>query len=140
MFSPSPGSSPQASSFLMIQVSKPPSFPCRIKLQLTASSLLGLTGLRNQTLLTLLRAYHPPSSSSGKPPPRINTVQVTSLLAIHQPQWKKLPHVTTLIILTTYLVSQSSSASSRLPDSNHLSPLPGQIDLAGASISQDFLH
>ncbi|KAK5622022.1 hypothetical protein CRENBAI_012198 [Crenichthys baileyi] len=32
----------------MIQVSKPPSVPRRIKLQLTASSLLGITGLRNK--------------------------------------------------------------------------------------------
>ncbi|MEQ2207544.1 hypothetical protein XENOCAPTIV_014271 [Xenoophorus captivus] len=40
----------------------------------------------------------PPSASSGKPPPRINTVQVTSLLAIPQPQWNQLPQVTTLIL------------------------------------------
>ncbi|MED6240251.1 hypothetical protein ATANTOWER_018118 [Ataeniobius toweri] len=32
---------------LMIQVSKSSSFHCRLKLQLTASSLFGLTGFRN---------------------------------------------------------------------------------------------
>ncbi|MED6263438.1 hypothetical protein CHARACLAT_004611 [Characodon lateralis] len=78
----------------MIQVSKPSSFPHRINLQLTVSSLLGLTGLQKRILLPLRRAHHPPSSTSGKPPPRINIVHVTSLLAIPQPQLNKLPQNT----------------------------------------------